>query len=111
MSRSLTATFSREFKTGARIQIENFAAPETGVTVVFGPSGAGKSTLLRCIAGIERPDSGTIRFGEQCWFDSSKKICLSSQARNVGFVPQQYGLFPHLSVLRNVEYGIRDLSP
>jgi iron(III) transport system ATP-binding protein len=68
---------------------------------LLGPSGCGKTTTLRMIAGYEKPDSGRIRFGGQDVTD------LPANQRNIGFVFQNYALFPHLSVFENVAYGLR----
>lgn len=75
------------------------------VTVLFGPSGAGKSTLLRILAGLERPESGHIRFRGETWFDSDGGVQLPPQRRRAGFLFQDFALFPHLSVLDNVAYA------
>jgi molybdate transport system ATP-binding protein len=75
--------------------------------VVFGPSGSGKSITMQCIAGLLRPDSGRIQIGERVLFDSAAGIDVPPQARNVGFVFQDYALFPHLSVERNVGFGLK----
>ncbi|MGI2260954.1 ABC transporter ATP-binding protein [Shewanella sp. GXUN23E] len=71
------------------------------VLAVVGPSGGGKTTLLRMIAGLGKPGSGEIRCGERVWFDNHG-VCLSPQARHIGYVPQHFGLFPNLSALENV---------
>jgi len=76
------------------------------VLVVFGPSGSGKTTLLRCLAGLESVDQGVIEFGETVWCHTENRLLIGPQQRNIGYVPQDYALFPHLSVRRNVEYGI-----
>jgi len=81
-----------------------------GFTVVFGPSGAGKSTLLDCIAGLQRPDTGEIRLGEEVFFDSKRRIHLSPQRRELAYVFQSLALFPHLSVEENIRYGIANLA-
>jgi molybdate transport system ATP-binding protein len=77
------------------------------VTVVAGPSGSGKTTLLRCLAGLERPDSGHVRFADETWCDVATRRLLPPQARGVGFMFQEPALFPHLSVADNVGYGLR----
>lgn len=77
------------------------------VTVVAGPSGSGKTTLLRCLAGLERPDSGHVRFADETWCDVAARRFLPPQARGVGFMFQEPALFPHLSVADNVGYGLR----
>lgn len=79
-----------------------------GITVLMGASGAGKTTILRLIAGILTPDEGSVSLNGQTFFDSSKKINLPIQARNVGFVFQDYALFPHLTARQNIAYGIKN---
>lgn len=73
---------------------------------LFGKSGSGKTTLLRIIAGLETPQSGTIVVDDIIWFDSEKKINLTPQQRNVGFVFQDYALFPNMSVRKNLEFAL-----
>lgn len=75
---------------------------------LFGKSGSGKTTLLRIIAGLETPKSGTIVVDGEAWFDSSKKINLPPQRRNVGFVFQDYALFPNMSVRQNLEFALKN---
>ncbi|MFA6188279.1 MAG: ATP-binding cassette domain-containing protein [Sulfuricurvum sp.] len=72
---------------------------------LFGPSGAGKTTLLRMIAGLEQPDSGKIEVDGEVWFDSTKKINLPPQKRSIGFVFQDYALFPTMSVRENLLFA------
>ncbi|MBN2870356.1 MAG: ATP-binding cassette domain-containing protein [Campylobacterales bacterium] len=72
---------------------------------LFGPSGAGKTTLMRCIAGLETPQSGVITVDGVVWFDSKKKINLPPQKRSVGFVFQDYALFPTMSVRQNLLFA------
>lgn len=76
---------------------------------LVGPSGSGKSTLLRQIAGLVRPATGRIVYGSDVWFDHEAGINQSPQRRRVGFVPQHYGLFPHMTALRNVMAGLHDV--
>jgi ABC-type sulfate/molybdate transport systems ATPase subunit len=75
-------------------------------TVVFGPSGAGKSTLLRLIAGLERPDAGRICIHGQYVTDTAIGLEIPAGRRMTGLVAQQPALFPHLSVLENIAYGL-----
>ena len=75
--------------------------------VIHGPSGAGKSLLLKAIAGLHRPDDGHIRLDGRCLFDSSRDICLSPQQRQLGYLFQDYALFPHLSVRQNIGFGLQ----
>ncbi|GBF40319.1 ATP-binding cassette domain-containing protein [Leptospira johnsonii] len=74
--------------------------------VLYGPSGAGKSLTLRALAGLLKPDSGRISFANTVYFDSSSKKYIPPQKRNLGYVPQSYGLFPHLTVRKNIEFGL-----
>ncbi|MDH3421674.1 MAG: ABC transporter ATP-binding protein [Gemmatimonadota bacterium] len=78
---------------------------------LIGPNGSGKTTLLRTIAGAHRADAGRIRIGETDVFDGDTGLDLPPEARRVGYVPQGYGLFPHLSVLENVAFGSIAWSP
>ena len=75
------------------------------VVVLFGPSGSGKTTLLRMLAGLERPDAGSIVFRGVSWFDSARSIHLPPQERRAGFLFQDYALFPHLTVAENIRYA------
>lgn len=79
-------------------------------SVLFGCSGSGKTTALRCIAGLETPDSGTIRINDTVYFDSRKKINLPPQKRKIGYMFQENALFPHMNVRQNVEFGLKGLS-
>jgi iron(III) transport system ATP-binding protein len=78
------------------------------VTALLGPSGCGKSTLLRLIAGLERPDAGRIQLGDRVL--AGPDIFTPPEARGVGLVFQDYALFPHMSLLENVAYGLRGAS-
>ena len=80
---------------------------EGGLLAVVGPSGAGKTTLLDCLAGLQLPDEGRIVLDGRVWFDSQRRINLPPQKRRIGYVFQDYALFPHLTVRENVAYGLR----
>jgi len=95
----------RESGQAFRLDVE-FTAP-SGVTILFGPSGSGKTTCLRAVAGIVTPDEGRISLDERLYFDSASGVNLPIQQRRVGFVFQDYVLFPHLTAEQNVAYGIR----
>jgi molybdate transport system ATP-binding protein len=75
--------------------------------VLFGPSGAGKTTILRQIAGLERPDEGTISVRGEVWCDTARGVWRLPQSRRIGLVFQDPTLFPHLTVRKNITYGIK----
>lgn len=72
--------------------------------MVTGPSGAGKTTLLRCLAGLERIDQGMIVFNEECWEETGAKRFISPRFRQLGFLTQDYGLFPHMNLAENIRF-------
>lgn len=74
---------------------------------LLGPSGCGKTTLLRMIAGLETPEEGEILFDDQPVFSSAQKICLPSRERKLGFVFQDFALWPHMTVFENVAFPLR----
>ncbi|MBE7169393.1 MAG: ATP-binding cassette domain-containing protein [Williamsia sp.] len=78
------------------------------ITQLVGPSGAGKTTLLKMLAGLIQPDQGRIQVDDQVWLDTEAGICLEPQKRGVGFVFQDYALFPHMTVEKHLLYGTRD---
>jgi len=79
------------------------------IVVLFGPSGSGKSTVLNCLAGLLRPARGKIVANQIVFFDSANGINLAPQKRRVGYVFQNYALFPHLNVRQNILFGIDNL--
>ncbi|MBR0216819.1 MAG: ATP-binding cassette domain-containing protein, partial [Clostridia bacterium] len=79
---------------------------EEGITGLLGASGSGKSMTLKCIAGIERPDRGTIELDGVTLFDSSRGIDLPPQKRHVGYLFQNYALFPNMTVRQNILCGL-----
>ena len=100
LQKRLSANFALDVK---------FSVPP-GITMLFGASGSGKTTLLRCIAGLIRPDSGQIKIGDQTLFDSDSRVDVPVRERKVGFLFQSLALFPHLSVAKNIEYGLNGLD-
>ena len=95
-----------EKKLGAFHLCAQFEAQD-GTTALLGASGCGKSVTLKCIAGIMTPDRGHIELGGRVLFDSEKKIDLPPQQRRVGYLFQQYALFPNMTVEQNILCGIR----
>ena len=83
----------------------DLVVPDGSLTAILGPSGSGKTTLLRIIAGFERPDEGQVRLGSQIVDDAGDEW-VPTERRRIGYVPQEGALFPHLSVGRNVAFGL-----
>ncbi|MGI6679171.1 MAG: ATP-binding cassette domain-containing protein [Dehalobacterium sp.] len=81
---------------------------EKGVLVIQGESGAGKTTLLNCISGLKDPDEGRISLGDQVVFDNALNINIPTRLRNLGYLFQNYALFPHMTVYQNIIYGIKN---
>lgn len=80
------------------------------VTALFGPSGSGKSLTMQAIAGLMTPDSGEIVIGDRTVYHSGKRINVPPRERQVGYVFQNYALFPHLTVAENIGYGLHRLA-
>jgi molybdate transport system ATP-binding protein len=95
----------RSFDLRAALSLSN----ET--VALVGRSGAGKTSLLRAVAGLERPKAGRISLDQEVWFDAGRRTNLRPEHRRVGYVPQDYGLFPHLSVAANVRFAGRRPRP
>ena len=107
MADRLVVSFHRQLSAAVSVRAEfELDASRDRVLVLFGPSGSGKTTILRCLAGLDRPQEGVIRMGDAIWFDAAAKIDLPPQERRLAYVSQDYGLFPHLSVGRNVRFGM-----
>ena len=81
------------------------------VLILFGPSGSGKTTILRSVAGLEWPEEGTIQFVSRTWLDTASRITVPPQDRHIGYMAQDYALFPNYSVVGNIAYGLGDLTP
>lgn len=112
MADDLIVDIEKRFPSGATIAAALRAPMRAGaITVLFGPSGSGKTTVVRSVAGLERPERGTIRFGSDTWFDAAAGISVDPQGRQIGYVFQEAALFPHLTARANVEYGLGRLSP
>ncbi len=79
--------------------------PKNSLTCIFGPSGSGKTTLLRMIAGLVKPDKGSISINSIPVYDSVKKVNLPPQRRHVGYMFQDYALFPNMSVEKNIRFA------
>lgn len=113
MTRDLTLHVSIRLALGTAGQFELDAAFDVppGITILFGHSGAGKSTTLAAIAGLVRPDSGRIALGTEVWFESARGVLLGIPARRLSYVFQSLALFPHMTALQNVAFGIERRIP
>ena len=86
----------------------DFEIPDQGITTFFGPSGAGKTSILRMITGLTVPDEGRVDINGEVWFDHHKEINKPIQHRQIGFVSQEQNLFPHMTVLENLCYALKE---
>ncbi len=111
VSRTLNLQIRKRFSSAnPAFELDVNAEIQPGITILFGPSGAGKTTLLECIAGLLIPNSGRIAAGDQIFLDSSRKVSVDLRRRRIGYVFQDLALFPHLTVGKNIGYGIRNLA-
>ncbi|MDE1996783.1 MAG: ABC transporter ATP-binding protein, partial [Rhizobiaceae bacterium] len=85
----------------------NISLPAGTFFTLLGPSGCGKTTTLRCIAGLEMPDSGRIRIGDEMMFDLSSRTVVPANLRRIGMVFQSYAIWPHMTVFDNVAFPLR----
>ncbi len=81
--------------------------PASGTLVLLGENGAGKSTVLNLVAGLMTPDAGHIRIGGETLTDTASRTCIPAELRGMGYVFQDYALFPHMTVYDNIAYGLR----
>jgi molybdate transport system ATP-binding protein len=81
-----------------------------GITCIMGPSGSGKSTILAVLAGLQLPDRGRVVMGGEVWLDRERAIDVPVHHRRLAYVFQGRALFPHLSALHNVTYGMSDVA-
>lgn len=95
---------TKSFDSTVVVDAVSFSVDQGQIAVIVGPSGSGKTTVLRCIAGFERPDSGSISLNGSVISDSSTFV--APEKRNIGYVPQEGALFPHLDVGGNVGFGL-----
>ena len=91
---------------GRVFSLEVEFASESERLVLFGPSGSGKSMTLQLLAGLLAPDAGRIMVGDRVLFDKAKNVNVPARHRAIGYVPQDYALFPHLNVAENVGFGL-----
>ena len=104
---AIRKSFSNSITIAAKLQLP---MDPPSVTILFGPSGSGKTTILRCLAGLEQPEEGTIVFNGRCWLNTVKGLAIPPQHRGLGYMSQDYALFPNYTVEGNVAYGLTALS-
>lgn len=104
MTELAIANLSKSFGSNTVLRGVDLAVESGSLVAILGPSGSGKTTLLRLICGFERADGGTIRIGDAVVSDSSRHIV--PEHRHIGYVAQEGGLFPHLSVADNIVFGL-----
>ena len=107
----LDARIRKRFPPGADsagFSLELDLKADSGVTVLFGPSGAGKTLTLDCIAGFVNPDSGRILLDDEMLFDGERRVSVPPQKRHCGYVFQNYALFPHMSLRKNLQFALQD---
>ena len=112
MSESLTVEqITKVFPRNKRPALDkvSISLDDGEIMALVGESGSGKTTLLRIIAGLEQPDSGKVTIGGKIVFGADSKTLLPEE-RNIGFVFQDYALFPHLSVEKNILYGLHKIA-
>lgn len=97
-------------KTFPGITVEVEFSLENGILVLFGPSGSGKTTILNCISGLHKPDEGHVSLGGKLFFSSEHAVNIPVRKRRIGYVFQEYSLFPHLTVMENALYGVQSGS-
>jgi sulfate transport system ATP-binding protein len=93
-------SLSKRFGTFAALNGASLTAPQGAFVALLGPSGSGKTTLLRILGGLEQADQGTIRFADMNWLD------MPARERKAGFVFQHYALFRHMTVAKNIAFGL-----
>lgn len=111
MAAEIVLDVRRSFPGGFAMDVKLALTLEAStVLVLFGPSGSGKTTLLRCLAGLDWPDAGIIKFISRTWLDTAACIRVPPQDREVGYMAQDYALFPHYSVKGNIGFGLGGLE-
>ena len=111
MADELKVSFKKRFASGASVEADfTLLLSPPAITVLLGPSGSGKTTILRALAGLDRPEWGRIHFAGEEWMNTECGIFLPARKRRIGYLFQEYALFPHLTVRQNIAYGLGRLS-
>ncbi|MGW1628039.1 ABC transporter ATP-binding protein [Streptomyces anthocyanicus] len=107
MPELVVENIKKSFHGTAVLEDVNFTVADGEFFTLLGPSGCGKSTTLSCVAGLETPDSGTIRVGDQVFFDGTRRSTVPPEGRNLGLVFQSYALWPHMTVADNLALPLK----
>lgn len=111
MAEELTVDIAKTFPGRPPIRARLRYVIETStIMILFGPSGSGKTTVLRSVAGLEWPEEGTVRFASSTWLDTVAGTRVAPQARQIGYMAQDYALFPTYTVAGNIAYGLGKLA-
>jgi molybdate transport system ATP-binding protein len=111
MAAEVAVDITKTFPGRAQISaVFRYPLQQATALVLFGPSGSGKTTVLRSIAGLEWPERGSIRFISRTWLDTHAGVRVAPQARQIGYMAQDYALFPRHTVTGNIAYGLTALS-
>ena len=105
---TISASLHKRVSPQFELQVELSTPP--GITILFGASGSGKTTVLRCLAGLTRPDRGRIVVGDRVLFDGAAGVDVAVRDRGAGYVFQHLALFPHMTLERNIGYGLSHLG-
>ena len=98
----------KKFGKTIAVQNINLQVKDKDFVTLLGPSGCGKTTMLRMLAGLESPTEGEIFIDDQCVFSSYRRIDVSPDKRDVGFLFQNYALWPHMTVYKNISFGLEN---
>ncbi|MER7775874.1 ABC transporter ATP-binding protein [Streptomyces sp. NPDC096191] len=107
MPELVVENIKKSFHGTAVLEDINFTVADGEFFTLLGPSGCGKSTTLSCVAGLESPDSGTIRVGDQVFFDGTPRSTVPPEGRNLGLVFQSYALWPHMTIADNLALPLK----
>jgi iron(III) transport system ATP-binding protein len=107
MAKVLIAGLTKHFEHAVVLEKLDLEVEDGELVTLLGPSGCGKTTTLRCVAGLERPDQGEIRIGDDLVVSAAQKRFVAPHRRGVGMVFQSYALWPHMTVFSNVAYPLR----
>ena len=103
----LVKTYPSEGRTVKALDGIDLHIPANQIFTLLGPSGCGKTTLLRCIVGLETPDDGEIRIGDQVVWSRARRVSVPPEKRGLGMVFQTYAIWPHMTVFDNVAYPLQ----